>query len=372
MVNPDGAEADTRRNARRRRPEPRPHRARAARDAGAPPGRAAPAAARGRGLPRVHAATPRSGASAGGSPGPTSRWTGSTTRSSIPAVVPPRRRWVDESARAEAAGGPPVPALLGRRPAAGRGAAALGPGHRRRAQRHRDVRRPFLHHRGRGQALGQRPVRRPRQPGRRLPGPVPAVPRRRRPPAGGPRGDRARAGTGRCRRSSRPTTCGSTSGAKVTRVPGDRGGHRPHAPDPDREHDDRRWRSSGACRRRSATRSSPARRQDFRALLERHGIPYEELDRAAHGHGRDVHARCASRRSSTTSTAATRGGRSCTAGQPRRARARARSLWVPLEGEAALRAALVLEPAAMYGALPVPALQGAGGAGRRPCRCCAS
>jgi hypothetical protein len=53
MMNPDGAEAGTRRNASGRGPQPRPHRARAARDAGAPPRRPPCAAARRRGLARV-------------------------------------------------------------------------------------------------------------------------------------------------------------------------------------------------------------------------------------------------------------------------------------------------------------------------------
>ena len=111
------------------------------------------------------------------------------------------------------------------------------------------------------------------------------------------------------------------------------------------------WRSSRACRRRSATRSSRGGRADFKPLLERHGIPFEKLDRAEEVRAERARS-CASRTSSTRSTRATRAGRSCRGS--RRPRATPGTLWVPLEGEAAVRAALVLEPAALYGVYEYP------------------
>jgi len=102
----------------------------------------------------------------------------------------------------------------------------------------------------------------------------------------------------------------------------------------------------------------------FRVLLERHGIPYEEL--------------AAPRAATVESCALVRvedefdelynryEGRTVVRRGPATARELpAGWLWVPLEGEAALRAALVLEPAMLYGLYQYPdyrALVGADGA----------
>jgi hypothetical protein len=97
----------------------------------------------------------------------------------------------------------------------------------------------------------------------------------------------------------------------------------------------------------------PAAAETFRSLLEKHGIPFEtpaaprtvsaetatllrveeEFD--------DVYSRYAGRQIVRR-------------GEARRAEVAPGSLWIPLEGEAAVRAALVLEPAALYGLYEYP------------------
>ncbi|MBK9965784.1 MAG: succinylglutamate desuccinylase/aspartoacylase family protein [Holophagales bacterium] len=101
------------------------------------------------------------------------------------------RKWVDEVAGAEQKAGHCLPPLLGRRCAARRRAAPLGARHRRRAQRHRRLRRPLVHHRGRGPPPREGPLGRSRKARRCLPRPLPALPRGGRPPRGRPRRRRA-------------------------------------------------------------------------------------------------------------------------------------------------------------------------------------
>jgi len=108
---------------------------------------------------------------------------------------------------------------------------------------------------------------------------------------------------------------------------------------------------------------APAAAQ-FRLLLERHGIPFEEL--AA---GRSVEAETCTllRVEQEFDEVYSRyeGRQIVNRGAPAAVDLAAGSLWVPLEGEAAVRAALVLEPAAMYGLYQYPtyrALVGADGA----------
>ncbi len=97
----------------------------------------------------------------------------------------------------------------------------------------------------------------------------------------------------------------------------------------------------------------PRAAQDFTTLLERHGIPYEILtaSRTAwverctllrlEDEFDDLYSRYAGRQIVKR-------------GQPIERELARGSLWVPLEGEAAVRAALVLEPAAMYGLYQYP------------------
>jgi hypothetical protein len=92
---------------------------------------------------------------------------------------------------------------------------------------------------------------------------------------------------------------------------------------------------------------------DFRRLLDRHGIPFEALAAS-----RTVRAeRCVLVRleDEFDELYARYEGRQivrCEAARPQDLPAG--SLWVPLEGEAAVRAALVLEPAALYGVYSFP------------------
>lgn len=85
----------------------------------------------------------------------------------------------------------------------------------------------------------------------------------------------------------------------------------------------------------------------FKVLCERHGIPYEALTAA-----RPIHAEpCTLLRveEEFDDTYARYGGRTISRREPAAARELpAGSLWIPLEGEAAVRTALVLEPAALY------------------------
>ena len=97
----------------------------------------------------------------------------------------------------------------------------------------------------------------------------------------------------------------------------------------------------------------PRAAADFRLLLERHGIPFEPLAAP-----RPVRAeRCLLVRledefDELYSRYEGRQVVRCEAAGPRELAASA--LWVPLEGEAAVRAALVLEPASLYGVYTEP------------------
>ena len=97
----------------------------------------------------------------------------------------------------------------------------------------------------------------------------------------------------------------------------------------------------------------PAVAADFVVLLERHGIPFERLDAA-----RPVRAeRCTLLRleEEFDDLYSRYEGRQIVRREPPVALALAPgSLWVPLVGEAAVRAALVLEPAALYGLYQYP------------------
>jgi hypothetical protein len=93
--------------------------------------------------------------------------------------------------------------------------------------------------------------------------------------------------------------------------------------------------------------------QDFKALLERQGIPYEELTAPRTVKAEactlvrleeqfdDVYSRYEGRQIVTRAQAAEH-------------ELKPGALWIPLEGEAAVRAALVLEPVAMYGVWQYP------------------
>jgi hypothetical protein len=97
----------------------------------------------------------------------------------------------------------------------------------------------------------------------------------------------------------------------------------------------------------------PGVAQEFRTLLERHGIPYEELTAP-----RAVKAEACTllRLEEEFDDLYSRyeGRQIVTRGQPAERQLEPGALWIPLEGEAALRAALVLEPAAMYGLYQYP------------------
>ncbi|HVN30939.1 MAG TPA: M14 family zinc carboxypeptidase [Thermoanaerobaculaceae bacterium] len=97
----------------------------------------------------------------------------------------------------------------------------------------------------------------------------------------------------------------------------------------------------------------PAVGPEFKTLLERHGIPFEELTAP-----RTVKAEACTlmRLEEEFDDVYSRyeGRQIVTRGQPSERELTPGSLWVPLEGEAAIRAALVLEPAAMYGLYQYP------------------
>ena len=99
----------------------------------------------------------------------------------------------------------------------------------------------------------------------------------------------------------------------------------------------------------------PRAAADFRLLLDRHGIPFEEL-----GVARAVRAepcvlvRLENEFDELYSRYEGRQVVRCDAAGPRELAAG--TLWVPLEGEAAVRAALVLEPGALYGVYTEPRL----------------
>ena len=105
---------------------------------------------------------------------------------------------------------------------------------------------------------------------------------------------------------------------------------------------------------------APAAAQ-FRLLLERHGIPFEQL-----GEARTVEAETCTlvRVEGEFDEVYSRyeGRQIVSRGAPAAVELAAGSLWVPLEGEAALRAALVLEPASLYGLYQYPSYRGLVGA----------
>ncbi len=100
----------------------------------------------------------------------------------------------------------------------------------------------------------------------------------------------------------------------------------------------------------------PSAGEAFARLLERHGIPFEELTVPKSVTAEtctlvrleeqfdDVYSRY-------------EGRQIVRRGTPARRRLEPGTLWVPLEGEAAVRAALVLEPAAMYGVYQYPSFR---------------
>jgi hypothetical protein len=97
----------------------------------------------------------------------------------------------------------------------------------------------------------------------------------------------------------------------------------------------------------------PAVGPEFKTLLERHGIPFEELTAP-----RTVKTEACTlvRLEEEFDDVYSRyeGRQIVTRGQPSEQELKPGSLWVPLEGEAAIRAALVLEPAAIYGVWQYP------------------
>jgi hypothetical protein len=97
----------------------------------------------------------------------------------------------------------------------------------------------------------------------------------------------------------------------------------------------------------------PAAAEAFRSLLEKHGIPFETL-----ASPRTVTAEAATllRVEDEFDDVYSRyGGRQIVRrGEARATELAAGSLFVPLEGEAATRAALVLEPAQLYGLYQSP------------------
>jgi hypothetical protein len=97
----------------------------------------------------------------------------------------------------------------------------------------------------------------------------------------------------------------------------------------------------------------PGAAQDFKTLLERQGIPYEELTAP-----RTVRVEACTlvRLEEEFDDLYSRyeGRQIVNRGQPTDRELTPGTLWIPLEGEAALRAALVLEPAAMYGLYQYP------------------
>jgi hypothetical protein len=104
----------------------------------------------------------------------------------------------------------------------------------------------------------------------------------------------------------------------------------------------------------------------FRLLLERHGMPYEELAAT-----RSVEAETCTvlRVEDEFDDVYSRyeGRQIVTRGAPAVVELPAGSLWVPLEGEAAVRAALVLEPASLYGLYQYPSYRAlVGGDGTLP------
>jgi hypothetical protein len=97
----------------------------------------------------------------------------------------------------------------------------------------------------------------------------------------------------------------------------------------------------------------PRAAQDFKALLERHGIPYEELTAPRIIRAETCTLLCLEEEFDDLYSRY-EGRQIVHRGQPSDRELAPGTLWVPLEGEAALRAALVLEPAAMYGVYQYP------------------
>ena len=101
----------------------------------------------------------------------------------------------------------------------------------------------------------------------------------------------------------------------------------------------------------------------FRLLLERHGIPFEELA-ATRSVAAETCTLVRVEQEFDDVYSRYEGRQIVSRGAPAAVELAAGSLWVPLDGEAAVRAALVLEPAAMYGLYQYPtyrALVGADG-----------
>ena len=367
MVNPDGAEAGTRKNGAGadlnrdhmtlEQPETQAlHRV----------ARRVPAAPRRR-RPRVRARLGGVDAGAAGRSGPTSRWTGSDNplfdagarRRGAPALGRRGRRGRGE-------GGAPVPPLLGRGRPAGRRAAALG------ARRSTAVSTAIGAYGGLSfiiEAAVRRRARRTRPPTSGSGStPTSSSSAASSPGAATGRGPRRRRGgakASRSRRSSRPNYLWVNPGRHGDGVPRRRDRRRGRSlkvptaePDDDARREAERP-DAGRLRRRR-----PRRRRRVRGRSSSGTASRSRCSRPR-GRSRPRRARsCASRRSSTTSTAATeagdretRGGRRASdlaAGEPRRAARRG--------GRAARRAppraVVPLRP------LPVPALPGARRGGR--------
>ena len=97
----------------------------------------------------------------------------------------------------------------------------------------------------------------------------------------------------------------------------------------------------------------PRAARDFKALLERHGIPYEELTAPRIIRAETCTLLCLEEEFDELYSRY-EGRQIVSRGQPSDRELTPGTLWVPLEGEAAVRAALVLEPAAMYGVYQYP------------------
>jgi hypothetical protein len=97
----------------------------------------------------------------------------------------------------------------------------------------------------------------------------------------------------------------------------------------------------------------PRAAQDFKTLLERQGIPYEELTAPRTVRAEACTLLCLEEEFDELYSRY-EGRQIVHRGQSSDRELTPGTLWVPLEGEAALRAALVLEPAAMYGVYQYP------------------
>lgn len=97
----------------------------------------------------------------------------------------------------------------------------------------------------------------------------------------------------------------------------------------------------------------PAAAEAFRALLEKHGIPFETLP-AARGVGVESATLLRVENEFDEVYSRYEGRQIVRLGEARTTELAVGSLFVPLEGEAAVRAALVLEPAQLYGLYQYP------------------